>query len=224
MTTDRVQWPHVVVRHHDARGQTINDSYGMEKAIPDLLLIINLAEHPPNQPPPAGMVLYLEPWDSSPRKLPDNAWQLCLDQPCAPQAFRQRAEEVARLLIKALCEPGLACVDLVDLRLLLNQNKMKSLRCMVCDWRDPRRLPERVTNARYEHALAVVLTPSHALHTDVFAAAGHLLEQMVTEGVLLLAARACSSECPRILMIGYCDILDNPEIGTHNKPHSAQLS
>lgn len=201
MTTDTVQWPCVVVRRYGTESQLSSEPAGPRIRTPDLLVLVNAPEYA--QASTASMVLYLDPCDSPPRRLPDNTWQLCQDHPCSPQDFLHWANEIAGLLIKLLCERGLVCIDLVDLRLLLSQSRTQRLSCMLYDWPCTEKLPEPIAHIRCDYALALILAAPEDLSVELFSTAGLLLEQVIpAEGLLLLAGRVLAAPAPKILLIG----------------------
>ena len=151
-----------------------------------------------------SLLLLIAPFDSQPRELTGDAWQISCGQPLGVQAFRDWAEEVARLLTKLLSEQGLVCLDFVDLKLLLKQGKSRQLTCLLCDWADTAQLPLPIKVAGFSNALAAVFAPAARLNVTLFGIAGELLELgMPADGMLLLAGRLQTASIPRMLVMGF---------------------
>ena len=151
-----------------------------------------------------NLLFFIAPFDSQPRELTGDAWQINCGQPLGVLAFRDWAEEVARLLTKLLGEQGLVCLDFVDLKLLLKQSKSRQLTCLLCDWADTAQLPLPIKVAGFSNALAAVFAPAARLNVTLFGIAGELLElEMPANGMLLLAGRLQTASTPRILVMGF---------------------
>lgn len=110
--------------------------------------------------------------------------------------------EVADLITLLVLEQGIVCVDLVDLALILSQGT-QPLRCLICDWPNPHRLPDALQGRTFKYALWGLFAASGQLDMALFEKANALFDQIgFPDGMYVGAARIQSVDVPRLMFIG----------------------
>lgn len=149
-----------------------------------------------------GMHLFLDPHNSPLRSEHGNAWQLFCDTDCGGEAFHRWAQDFAQLLMKALLEKGLCCVDLADLRTLLHQGRGKRIIGWQGDWQDTDQLPQWLQSVTAEHAWVAVFAPPQQLSMQLYAMAGARLEERLSEdAMLMVTGNLLDQAVPKMMMV-----------------------
>lgn len=146
--------------------------------------------------------IYLDPFGSPTRNLDGTAWQIRSAQEMSPSEFSIWSHEVADLITQLVLEQGIVCIDLVDLALILSQGT-QPLRCLICDWPNPHRLPDALQGRTFKYALWGLFAASGQLDMALFEKANALFDQIgFPDGMYVGAARIQSVDVPRLMFIG----------------------